>query len=616
MSDGKVIYSIEGDNSGFQSDIRETENIASKGYSGIKKAGTVAFTAIGAAAVAGGVAVAGMITKSIQGFAEFEQLVGGVETLFKDSSDTVQQYADDAFKTAGLSANEYMSTVTSFSASLLQSLGGDTEKAAQYADMAVTDMSDNANKMGTDMELIQNAYQGFAKQNYTMLDNLKLGYGGTKEEMQRLLDKANELNAQQGIYTDYQIDSYADIVDAIHVVQDEMGITGTTALEASETIQGSFSALGSAWENLLVGFSDPDADIDVLMGNVVDSLITFSDNLMPVIIDMLPKLTAGIAELLGALIPLLPPMMAELIPAIIEGGLQIVDGVLAVLPELLTTVIDALLSNIPLIVETGITLFIALIEAMPEIITQIVAALPEIIAQIVDTLLAHIPELVAAGLQLFVALVTALPEILVALNGAVLEILKSLVKGFLGGVKDMVSVGKDLLQGLIDGIKAKVTDAVKAVREAVGNVVDGAKKFLGIKSPSKVFEVIGRYTDEGLAAGIIGAQDLPLKAVRKLTAGIEMAAIPQIDTSGVGFAPMTGQLFTAGDNHNEPELLAPESTVRKIIQEEMSGLAEAIGQQSVTVRASGSAGQLIRYLKFEVEKEERRRGSSLVKGKV
>lgn len=207
-----------------------------------------------------GTALVDVGKQAIAGYADYEQLVGGVETLFKDSSGVVENYANNAYKTAGLSANQYMETVTSFSASLLQSLNGDTAKSAQVADKAITDMSDNANKMGTSMESIQNAYQGFAKQNYTMLDNLKLGYGGTKSEMERLIADANKLAKEQGKAGDMTINSYADIVEAIHLVQDSMGITGTTAKEASTTIQGSVNSMKSAWDNLLVGVADDNAD--------------------------------------------------------------------------------------------------------------------------------------------------------------------------------------------------------------------------------------------------------------------------------------------------------------------------------------------------------------------
>lgn len=223
---------------------------------------------------------------SFEGYSQYEQLVGGVETLFKESAGIVQNYAKTAYKTAGLSANEYMSTVTSFSASLLQGLGNDTAAAAEYADMAITDMADNANKMGTSMEAIQNAYQGFAKQNYTMLDNLKLGYGGTKAEMERLLEDAAKIKAANGEMVTYSIDSFADMVDAIHVVQTEMGITGTTAKEAESTIEGSIASMKSAWANLATGMADDTADMGQLTQDFVDSVNIAAGNIIPRIKDI------------------------------------------------------------------------------------------------------------------------------------------------------------------------------------------------------------------------------------------------------------------------------------------------------------------------------------------
>ena len=237
------------------------------------KTGLATAAKVGTAAVTTAAAGVAALTKaSVQNYAQYEQLVGGVDTLFKNSSKKVQEYASNAYKTAGMSANEYMETVTSFSASLLQSLENDTEMAAEYANMAITDMSDNANKMGTSMEMIQNAYNGFAKQNYTMLDNLKLGYGGTKEEMERLLVDADKLSNSFNLQVDASgnlVYSYADIVDAIHIVQDEMGITGTTAKEAGTTIQGSVDSMKAAWTNLVTGLGDENANIEQLFDDLV-----------------------------------------------------------------------------------------------------------------------------------------------------------------------------------------------------------------------------------------------------------------------------------------------------------------------------------------------------------
>lgn len=239
--------------------------------------------------------IAGITAKAVSEYADYEQLVGGVETLFKDSSDKVVEYANNAYKTAGLSANEYMDTVTSFSASLLQGLGGDTEKAAETANLAITDMSDNANKMGTDMASIQNAYQGFAKQNYTMLDNLKLGYGGTASEMARLINDSGVLGDTMTVTADnVNSVSFDKMIEAIHVVQTDMGITGTTAKEAATTIQGSIGMMKSAWTNLLTGMADPSQDMGVLINNLVDSVMAVADNLVPRIADTLPRIVTTI----------------------------------------------------------------------------------------------------------------------------------------------------------------------------------------------------------------------------------------------------------------------------------------------------------------------------------
>ena len=252
--------------------------------------------------------VADTIADSIKAYADYEQLVGGVETLFKDSADMVQAYAKQAYKNQGMSANAYMETVTGFSASLLQSLGGDTEKAARIADMAITDMSDNANKMGTSIESIQYAYQGFAKQNYTMLDNLKPGYGGTRSEMERLLKDAEALT---GIH--YDISNLSDVYEAIHAIQTEMGITGTTAQEAATTIQGSFLSMKAAWDNLLVALADPNADFSAIFGQMVDSASTLLANAIPIL-----------GNLLGEMIVKLPEAIEQLAPILIDAIVRLV----------------------------------------------------------------------------------------------------------------------------------------------------------------------------------------------------------------------------------------------------------------------------------------------------
>lgn len=360
--------------------------------------GSLASEAIinGVKAVASG--IKSLIGGAVEGHGEYEQLAGGVETLFKDSAQTVQDYANTAYKTAGLSANKYMETVTSFSASLLKSMGNDTDAAAEKANLAITDMSDNANKMGTDMQSIQNAYQGFAKQNYTMLDNLKLGYGGTKEEMQRLIDDANALNAAQGNYTNYSIESYADIVDAIHTVQTEMGITGTTAKEASTTVEGSINSMKSAWANFVVGLGNDNADIADLSAQLIESVWTVAENVLPVIETVLTNIADTVKE---------------------QG------------PEMITKFVAYAIDKLPEVIALGLQMVLALVKGLAQNLPQLVQGT----LNMIDTI---------AG-----ALYDALPDII--------EVGKNIVKGLWEGIKAMASWLKDkvtdFMGGIVDGVK-------------------------------------------------------------------------------------------------------------------------------------------------------------------
>ena len=373
MSDGKLLFETSLDTKGFTTGLDTVKKTATSAFS----VSTKAVTAITGAMAAG---LTAATTQSVKAYADYEQLVGGVETLFKESESTVLEYANIAYKTAGLSANAYMDTVTSFSASLLQSLDGDTAAAATKADRAITDMADNANKMGANMRDIQNAYQGFAKQNYTMLDNLKLGYGGTKEEMERLIATANEINAQQGIATSYSIDSFADIVDAIHVVQENLDITGTTAKEASTTIQGSIASLGAAWENFLTGMADPDQDFDTLLNNLIDSALTAADNLIPRIVETTPRLVDGLTQIATNLSGYLPGILQELLPSILDGTQALLDSVSAALPDLIGMAVDIA----PQMVDFAVQLIGALAQGIIDNLPQLLVAAGEIADTILD----------------------------------------------------------------------------------------------------------------------------------------------------------------------------------------------------------------------------------------
>lgn len=365
----------------------------------------------GVKAVASG--IKSLISGAIEGYGEYEQLVGGVETLFGSSADTVIKNAENAYKTAGLSANAYMETVTSFSASLLQSMGNDTEAAAKKADQALTDMSDNANKMGTDMQSIQNAYQGFAKQNYTMLDNLKLGYGGTKEEMQRLIDDANALNAAQGNYTNYSIESYADIVDAIHTVQTEMGITGTTALEASTTVEGSISSMKAAYQNFVTGLGDQNADIGALTEELIQSAGNVAKNVLPVIESVVKNIAETVREQGPDMITRFVAYATEKLPEVLKLGVQLivslVKGLAQNLPELLRgtlalvdTIISAFLDSLPDIIEVGKDIVRGLWEGIKAMASWIGDKVSGFVGGLVDgvkgVLGIHSPSRVFAGI--------------------------------------------------------------------------------------------------------------------------------------------------------------------------------------------------------------------------
>ncbi len=440
------------------------ETLSGKFKNGLATAAKVGAAAVGAAAT--GIAV--LTKNALNNYAEYEQLVGGVDTLFKDSSAKVQEYAANAYKTAGLSANEYMDTVTSFSASLLQSLGGDTEAAADMANVAITDMSDNANKMGTDMASIQNAYQGFAKQNYTMLDNLKLGYGGTKEEMQRLIDDANALNAAQGKYTNYSIESYADIVSAIHDVQVEMGIYGTTADEASTTIQGSVSSMKAAWVNLLVGIADDNANFKTLTEQFVDSLVTVGENIIPRINIIIQGITQLITEASQTIIPL---------------------------------AVQILLENLPSIVAAGMDLIIALVSGILDNIDMLIDCVLEMVDVIVDKLIDNLPKLIDGGIRLIAALANGLIRAIPNLVSKIPQIISSIVKGIISGIPAIFDVGKNIVEGLWNGIKSMGSWVSGKVKDFFGGIVGGVKDFLGIHSPSKVFAGIGGFMAEGLGEG-------------------------------------------------------------------------------------------------------------------
>ena len=466
-------------------------------------------------------ALANLGKSALDSVGQLEQNVGGVETLFGDAADAVIASADRAYQTAGMSANDYMSTVTSFSASLLQSLGGNTEEAAKVADMAIIDMADNANKMGTSMDMIQNAYQGFAKQNYTMLDNLKLGYGGTKTEMERLLADAEKLTGVK-----YDINNLNDVYQAIHAVQEEMGITGTTAKEAASTLEGSMASAKAAWDNFMNGSGDAD--------QLADAFATAADNIVKNLAEIIPRFAETLPALGGAIIAQIPGLVAAIVPAVLSAGqsvlkqLQdavldfdfagtadkvvqmitgfiegdglgslldtlvtiftgIVNGISSMLPsllpaliELISYVVTSLLDQLPAILDCALELILGLAQGILAALPVLIEALPEVISSIVEFLISAVPQIIDAGIELLMALVDALPVIIDALVDALPQIIKATVTALIAAAPQIVKAGIKLLGALIEAIPVIVVELAKAVPDIVAAIIDVLAELPGL----------------------------------------------------------------------------------------------------------------------------------------
>ena len=575
--------------SGLDGASKNTSNFADKLKTGLATAAKVGAAALTAAATG----VAALTKASIDQYAEYEQLVGGVETLFGQASDTVMQYAQNAFQTAGMSANEYMETVTSFSASLLQGLGGDTAAAAEIANQALTDMSDNANKMGTDISMIQNAYQGFAKQNYTMLDNLKLGYGGTQAEMARLINDSGVLG-DTFVATAENVNevSFDKIIEAIHVVQTNMGITGTTAAEAASTIQGSISMMSAAWRNFLTGMADPEQDFDTLLGNLVDSVVTVGENLVPRIQALLPRLADGLTQLVQGLLPYIPTTLQTLLPTLITGATSLINGFSAVLPAIITTAVDSipqlasaavsivsnlvsalieaapqilsagtqlldqlvngiinglpgmiaripvvidefltyLSDNMPKILEQGVAMINSLVNGIIAAIPDLVSKLPEIINSIVEFISENLPQIISAGYDILINLITGIIDAIPDLVESLPQIIDAIITGIENLMGGIVDVGKAIVEGIWDGIAGAADWLVGKVTGFFDDIVGGVKDFLGIASPSKLFrDEIGRNIGLGVAAGLEDSEDEAVKAASNLAEAVYDKSVEWLD---------------------------------------------------------------------------------------
>ena len=526
---------------------RNTESFADKLKNGLSTAAKVGAAALTAAASG----VAALTKSSIDQYAEYEQLVGGVDTLFKDASDTIQQYASNAYKTAGVSANTYMEQATAFSASLIQSLGGDTQAAAEYANQAIMDMSDNANKMGTDIESIQQTYQSLMRGNYAMLDNLKLGYGGTKSELERLVADAEELTGQA-----LDPSKFSDVITAIHAVQENMGITGTTAKEAATTIEGSVGMMRAAWDNLLVGIANDNGDLGSLTYEFADTVETALSNILPRVKIILGGIGQVIADMGTIIAQTLPEMISTVLPSLISAGAQLlvglVAGIISALPQLaasvpeivsalytsivsagpqlatagtqllsmftsgietgipdlisrLPQIIEGILNfiaeNLPSILDMGVQILTSLQDGIINSISSLVSSLPQVISAITGFIADNLPAIVNAGISVLVNLASGIVSAIPQLVAVLPQIISAIVNGIGNLMGSIVDIGENIVQGIWEGIQNMSTWIKNKVTGFFSGIVDGVKGLLGIHSPSTVFADMGKNMALGLGDG-------------------------------------------------------------------------------------------------------------------
>lgn len=597
------IKSVIGSVKNMNESMKDATNTASKMSSVMKGIGSSAIKVGKGLAVAGAAAataVTALVSKSVGAFADYEQLTGGVETLFGAGGRSVEEYAQSvgksvsdiqgkydslmsaqnvvlenankAYMTAGMSANEYMDTVTGFSASLISSLGGDTNKAADYANSALVDMSDNANKMGTDMESIKNAYQGFAKQNYTMLDNLKLGYGGTQEEMKRLLSDAEKLTGQR-----YDISSFADITQAIHAIQTQMDITGTTAKEASTTISGSWGSLKAAFQNVLVGLTTGGDMFDQSLDALINTAVTFGQNIIPAIkgaLSGIGYLIEGLAPVIGETIP---PLINDLAPTLANSAVSLISslvngltqsatqfseclsnmiivavaGISSVVPQLLdaaskivSNLMQGLTNSMPQIVNGAVTLVEGLVNGLVNNIPLLIMGAVQLVASLANGLIANLPRIIDAGVNLITGIVSAsysmMPQIIqngmqlvvnlaVGLVRAIPQLIAALpritgaiVKGFKS--VNWFDLGLQLIKSIWEGIKSIGSEMWNGVKEKTSELWGGVKNVVSEKlnNIKSAYDAHGRGLKGATFAAIEGVKEYyrtGYDAINQLTGG-------------------------------------------------------------------------------------------------
>ena len=511
--------------------------------------------------------------QALASYGEFEQLEGGIETLFgtgglnaeeyakkvgKSVDDIIEEWtnldtaqedvlynAQNAYMTAGMSANQYMETVTSFSASLIQSLNGNTLEASAIADMAITDMSDNANKMGTSMESIQNAYQGFAKQNYTMLDNLKLGYGGTKKEMERLLEDAEKLSGVK-----YDINNLSDVYNAIHVVQTELGITGTTAKEAGQTIQGSFNAMKSAWSNLLTGLADDNANIEDLVRNLMLTLVGNGEdnlgllgNVMPAIQRISEGIMNALPEILNGIIQMMPQFLqagVNILNGLVQGIQQNMPAIMDATMQIVNTLLTTLIQNLPQILQMGIQVIVSLVQGLAQQLPTLIPQMVETVVTMVETLIDNIDLIIDAGIQLLIGLAEGLIEALPQLIDKIPIIIDKLVDAIINNLPKIIEMGITLTLKLAEGLVKAIPQLISKVPQIITSLLNaitnnGFGKMLNVGK-----ELLGKVKD-GIVSGIGSLLDVGKNIVKGLWNGINNAKDWVLDKiKGFGGAILKG----------------------------------------------------------------------------
>lgn len=495
--------------------------------------------AVGALKGVATVGLAGVGKSSLDAYASWQQAVGGVDTLFKDASGTVQKHAADAYRTAGISANQYMEQVTSFSASLISSLGGDTAKAAELGDIAMVDMSDNANKMGTDIESIQQTYQSLARGNYAMLDNLKLGYGGTKSEMERLIQDANKVKQANGEMGDLSIDKFSDVVQAIHIMQQQMGITGTTTDEAAKTIEGSVNMMKAAWQNWLAELGKDNADINGLTKQLVDSVGTVIENVGPRIAQIITGITAALPQLFSSLGSTLPALVMQILPPVLGALGQLGTMLLTSATTWISTSLPQLLaqfqlwvtSTLPSFLQTGLTMVTNLLQGIVQALPQIASTAVTVLTTLLDGLSAQLPQLIPIGINAVLNLVQGILNNLPQIIDSGLKLILGLAQGLINAMPDLVGKAPILIGQLVGGIINRLPQILQAGVQLLFALANGfissVPRLIGA-IPGMVGQIMRGFTSvnwgsvglniiTGIATGIAGA------AGRLVTAAVNAA---------------------------------------------------------------------------------------------